>query len=427
MIATCPHCKNGFYIVPDMAGEVITCSKCKKKVRAPDRRGPSANAPKHPDDGIPSALLEETRAEMEERLKNEEEARIAAEHKLAEIEQAKVKAEELSRQQGEKLAQLEIECKGLAEDKASLVERLKKVGDAQTDNQKTALIETEIAARERAESAARELETKIAALEEKVKAAGAAKEQVEQRLADAEKQITEAQQKYQQEAKAHQTTQMKLSAESQAKAGLEARLNAETEKRTKAENELRNKAELAEKVDKQNKLIEQMETQLKAETSARLRTQAQLEQEIEKRNEVQKEVAMMQIRTEPRKEVKIVEQPMDYQKGVLRLVMVLSVMAAIAGGVIEYYYGYANYIVNRYFDKSSLLMFVNQPHLVPVNLLLFAVAGFIAVWVLYLPVRFVLKGFIPAVGSPPKMMVKESPVEVQREHGPQFSHGMWRN
>jgi hypothetical protein len=424
MIATCPHCKNGFYIVPDMAGEVITCSKCKKKVRAPDRRGPSVSPPKHPDDGIPSAILEETREEMEERLKNEEEARIEAEHKLSEIEEAKVKAEELSKQQGEKLTQLEKELKELAEDKASLVERLKKVGDAQTDNQKTAVIETEIAAREKAESVVRELEMKIAALEEEFKAAGAAKGQVEQQLADAEKQITEARQKYQQEAKAHQTTQTKLSAESQGKAGVEVRLKAEIEKRTKAESELRNKAELAEKVERQRKTIEQLESQLKAETSARLRSQAQLEQEVEKRNKMQREVAMIQMRPEERKETRVVKKSRNYQKGLLRLVMVLSVMAAIGGGVFAYNNGY---IINSHFDRPMLLPFFDKPQLVPINLILISLAAFTMVWVLYLPVGFVLKGFGSKAGPSEKVVVKKLPVETQSELKPQFSHGMWRS
>jgi hypothetical protein len=424
MIATCPHCKNGFYIVPDMAGEVVTCSKCKKKVRAPDRRGPSISPPKHPDDGIPSAILEETREELEERLKNETESRLEAETKLSEIEKAKVQAEELSKQQGERLAQLERECKGLAEERASLVERLKKVGDAQTDNQKTALIEAEIAAREKAEGVARELESKITALEEDLKTAGVAKGQVEQRLAEAEKQIAEAQQQYQQEAKAHQTTQMKLSAESQGKAGVEVRLNAEIEKRTKAENELRKKSELAEKVERQNTLIEQLETQLKAETSARLRTQTQLEQEIEKRNKMQKEVAMMQMRPEAPKETRAVKKPRDYQKGVLRLVMVLSVMAAIGGGVFAFYNGY---IINSHFDRPMMLPFFEEPHLLPINLVLISLAAFTMVWVLYLPVRFVIKGFGLKAGPSRKIAVKQSPVETQCELKPQFSHGMWRN
>jgi hypothetical protein len=426
MIATCPHCKNGFYIVPDMAGEVVTCSKCKKKVRAPDRRGPSAGPPTHPNDGIPDAILEETRAELEERLKNEEEARVEAQQKLAEIEQAKVKAEELSKQQGERLAQLERECKSLAEEKASLAERLKKVGDAQTDNQKTELIEAEIAAREKAEGTARELESKIAALEENIKAAGAAKEQVEQRLAEAEKQIVEAQQQYQQEAKAHQATQMKLSAESQGKAGIEVRLKAETDKRTKAENELRNKAELAEKVERQSKSIAQLETQLKAETSARLRTQAQLEQEVEKRNKVQKEVAMMRMRPEAPapKATKVVEKPRDYHKGVVRLVMVLSVMAAVAGGVFAYNNGY---IINSRFDRPMMLPFFDAPKLLPINLILISLAAFTMVWVLYLPVRFVLKGFGSKAGPTKKAAVKELPIETQSELKPHFAQGMWRN
>ncbi|MGA2094464.1 MAG: hypothetical protein ABSH16_13850 [Sedimentisphaerales bacterium] len=409
MIATCPHCKNGFYIVPDMAGEVVTCSKCKKN-------------------GIPVAAIEETREEMEERLKIEAEARMEAETKLAEVEGAKVKAEELSRQQGEKLAQLERELKELTETKASLVERLKTVGEAQADGQKSNLIEAEITAREKAERAARELESKILALEEELKTRMTAKEQTEQQLRDAEKRVPEAEQKYQQEARAHQATQMKLSAESQAKAGVEAQLKTEIERRTKAENELKDKSELAEQVGKQQESISRLEAQLKAETGARLRSQAQLEQEVEKRNKMQKEVVMMQMQADAHKEIKIVEQPRDYQKGPLRLAMVLSVMAAIAGGVFEYNNGYVNYIINRYFDTSAILPFFNKPHLVPMNLVLFAVAGFIAVWVLYLPVWFVISGFCSAPKATARIPKKEAmPDETQNEPQPQFAHGMWRS
>lgn len=419
MIATCPYCKNGFYIVPDMAGEVVTCSKCKKKVRAPDRRMKPANAPKIPEDGILSATLEETRVELEERLKNEAEARSEAEGKLAGIDVARIKAEELARQQGEKLAQLEKELKELTEAKASLMERLKTVGDAQATGQNPALIEAEIAAREKAEKAARELEEKITALEAEVNNHKESKEQ-------AEKQVVEVQQQYQQEARAHQATQMKLSSESQARAGIETQLKAEVERRTKAENELKGKAELEKQVKDQLHSIGQLEAQLKAETGARLRTQTQLEQEVEKRNKMQQEAAMVQMQNDSHKEVKVVEQTVDYQKGVLRLVMVLSVMAAIGGGVFEYYYGYANYVVNRYFDKSEILMFVNTPHLVPVNLVISGIAVFIFVWFLYLPVRFVISGF--SGGPAARKSKKEMPsVEEQTDLQPQFSHGMWRN
>jgi chemotaxis protein histidine kinase CheA len=404
-----------------MAGEVINCSKCKKKVRAPDRRVKSANAPPLPNDGIPIATMEETRAELEERLKLEEESRIEAERKLTDIDGARIKAEELSKQQGERLAQLEKEHKELTETKASLMERLKTVGDAPGNGQNSGVIEAEIAAREKAEKAARDLETKIAALDGELNNQKAAKEQ-------AEKQAVDAQQKYQQEARAHQTTQSKLTAESQSKAGIENQLKAEIERRTKAESELKTKAGIEERFENQLQEMNKLESQLKAETSARLRSQAQLEQEIEKRNRMQKEVSMMQIQTDTHKEVKFVEKPRDYHKGVLRLIMVLSVMAAIFGGVFEYYYGYANYILNRYFNDSALLLYVNRPHLVPINLVIFGVATFIFVWLLYLPVRFVIGGFSGESGPEVRKTKKEvSVVEEQSDARPQFLHGMWRS
>jgi DNA repair exonuclease SbcCD ATPase subunit len=82
MIGTCPHCQGGFYITPDLAGKIINCSKCKKQVRAPDRRsrGLSSDAP--PNDGIPIAIIAETKAETEERLKNETDAKNELEVRL---------------------------------------------------------------------------------------------------------------------------------------------------------------------------------------------------------------------------------------------------------------------------------------------------------------------------------------------------------
>jgi predicted Zn finger-like uncharacterized protein len=91
MIVTCPHCQGGFYIASELAGKVIVCSKCKKQVRAPDRQagGLSGQA----NDGIPTAILAETRVEVDERLKTEAEARAEMEKILKEALDARAKAE----------------------------------------------------------------------------------------------------------------------------------------------------------------------------------------------------------------------------------------------------------------------------------------------------------------------------------------------
>ena len=82
MIATCPYCQSGFYIASDLAGKVVACSKCKKQVRVPDRRGAGAGLPQQADGGIPAAIPADTRVEVEERLKAETEGRFEAEKKF---------------------------------------------------------------------------------------------------------------------------------------------------------------------------------------------------------------------------------------------------------------------------------------------------------------------------------------------------------
>ncbi len=116
MIATCPHCQSGFYISSEMAGMVLNCSKCKKQVRAPDRRG-CAPGPLS-DDGIPAAILAETRAEAEEHLKNETEARFELEKKIKDALDARTKAElqakidSQARQEAEERLKQEVMRKG---------------------------------------------------------------------------------------------------------------------------------------------------------------------------------------------------------------------------------------------------------------------------------------------------------------------------
>ena len=65
MIATCPHCRSGFYITPELAGKTTKCSKCKEQVRVPDRRSDTSSSSETPSDGIPFAILAETREEVE--------------------------------------------------------------------------------------------------------------------------------------------------------------------------------------------------------------------------------------------------------------------------------------------------------------------------------------------------------------------------
>jgi predicted Zn finger-like uncharacterized protein len=125
MIATCPHCQSGFYIASDLAGAVVKCSKCKKEVRAPDRRGCAPGPLSQPNDGIPMAILAETRAEAEEHLKNETEARFELEKKIKEALEAKTKAElqaktdAQAKQEAEERLKQEISARAAIEAKSS--------------------------------------------------------------------------------------------------------------------------------------------------------------------------------------------------------------------------------------------------------------------------------------------------------------------
>jgi len=222
MIATCPHCQNGFYIGPDLAGNVVTCSKCKKQVRAPDRRLRGDTAPEVPSDGIPMAILAETRAEAEERLKTETEARIEVEKRLKEAIEAKSKAEEAVL--AERRAREELEA------------RLK----AEAEARSKAGTQTEAENQDHAE------------LEGKLKDAVRARDELELKLKDADVNRVRA--------------ETRAQSESQAKAQIEELLQAEVEARVKAESQA--KAEAIAKKKAQTRLDEEIEAREKAEQEA---------------------------------------------------------------------------------------------------------------------------------------------------------------
>ncbi len=209
MIATCPHCQSGFYITPELAGKVINCSKCKKQVRAPDRRGGGPQAPS--SDGIPTAIVEETRGEIEERLKTETEARQEAEKNLKQALEEKARAEE--------------QAKTEAQAKTELEEKLKQTGNgAGTDT------------------------NALAEIEAKLKDTSRTRDELEKKLKD------------------EATARTKAEARAEAKAEIEKLLKAELEARTKAESQL--KAELSAKRKMQARLEEETETRKNAEKTA---------------------------------------------------------------------------------------------------------------------------------------------------------------
>jgi len=330
MIATCPHCQNGFYIGPDLAGNIVTCSKCKKQVRAPDRRLRGDSAPEVPNDGIPMAILAETRAEAEERLKTETEARIEAEKKLKEALEAKTRAEEQAKVDSQARAEVE--------------ERLKT--EVQLRSAVEAQLSAEIETKTKAES------QDLAELEGKLKEAARAKDELELKLKDADANRVRA------EALAE--------GESQAKTRIEQLMQTEVEARVKAE------------------------SQAKAEAIARKKAQTQLNDEVEAREKAEEEAAKAKTKLRDAAVAAIAMSPINLDKGLMRLTFVLSFIFAGVAGLIAYRNGY---IIWSHFDRPVRLPLFSGPVYIPVVLIAFCVGGFAAAWVAYLVAIFVIKGF----------------------------------
>ena len=276
MIATCPHCQNGFYISPDLAGNVVTCSKCKKQVRAPDRRLRGDSAPEAHNDGIPMVILAETRAEAEERLKAETEARIEAEKKLKEALEAKARAEEQAKVDSQSRAEAE--------------ERLK------TEVQLRSAVEAQLSTATKTES------QDHAELEEELKEAVRAKNELELKLKDSDATRARA------EALAE--------SESQAKTRIEQLMQTEVEARVKAE------------------------SQAKAEAIARKKAQTQLQDEVEAREKAEEDAAKAKTKLRDAEVAAIAMSPINLDRGLMRLTFVLSFVMAGMAGMIAYRNGY---------------------------------------------------------------------------------------
>jgi predicted Zn finger-like uncharacterized protein len=404
MIATCPHCQSGFYIVPDLAGQVITCSKCKKQVRAPDRRG--IITPAH-NDGIPMALLAETRAEIEERLKLEGEARIEAEKKLNDATETRIKAEQLVQELSQGKAQLEAALKETVAAKQDLIERLNTAGNAQTDDEKSALIKTEIAAREKTEENLRDAELKAATLEEKLKIETQKLMRAEEKL-DAEKSVhAEVQERLKTEQQAHSQTEEKLRTEisaratAEAEAAAEAKLRAGLERRLEAQTKA--KDELEEQIRIELQARTKTEAQVKTETMARMRVQSQVEADAGKLAKLEQELANAKTKLTDTHHTIIRKGSMNLDKGLLRMAAVLSIAAGVGGALFALHNGY---IINSHFDRPMILPFFKQPRLLPLNLIGITFASFALVWVGYLLVKFILRGFGGNVTAKAKKLPK---------------------
>lgn len=357
MIATCPHCQSGFYITPELAGKVINCSKCKKPVRAPDRRRNGSQATEPPDDGIPVATVAETKGEIEERLKAETEAKQELEKKLKTVLEEKERAEQAK---AELEARLQNAGGGSGADPKALTEveeKLKQALEEKTQAQEQVKAESSIRA---------ELEEKL-----KQTSAGAdtelrALKEIEAKLKETIKTKDEMEKKLRDETSARKKAEAQAECEATAKAEIEKLLKAELEARTKAE------------------------SKLKPEASAKRKMQALLDEEIEARKNAEKLAAAAKARLRDLENSSVNRQPVNLCRGLRRLCLVLSPVAAIITGVIAYNRGY---VLLSPFDRPVRLPFFGEPVYLPLMTLALSAAGLAAVWAVYLVIVFVFKGF----------------------------------
>ena len=348
MIATCPHCQSGFYISSEMAGAVIKCSKCKKEVRAPDRRGCAPGPLSQADDGIPVAKLAETRVEAEEHLKNETEARFELEKKIKDALDAKAKAE--------------FQAKIDAQAKQDAEERLHKEVSARAAIEAKLLTETD--ARRKAEEAAMAQKQAREEFEEKLKTEVNFKADVQ--VESISRELTEVKAKLKETEDARTEAQTLAAKEAEVKAQLEQQLLAETEAKIKAE------------------------SQAKAEALSKKKYQSQVESEAAVRIKLEKELETVKAGIQEAKVAASSLKPMNFIKGLARLTFFLSLVAAVGGGYLAYINGY---IINSHFDRPMHLPMFSKAVYLPVNLIAISVGSYLTAWVVFLILLFIIKGF----------------------------------
>jgi predicted Zn finger-like uncharacterized protein len=415
MIATCPHCQSGFYISPDMAGNVINCSKCKKQVRAPDRRArglPSSNAP--PADGIPMAIIAETKAEVEERLKNETEAKHELEQRLRKERQTLAELQE-------RLLK-ETEAKRKAEQAAlALAEKLKKSGLEVPESEIESLKENASKAQKNLQDAI-EARTKA---EEQVRAESHAKAEAQEQLKQLQQTRTELESKLSTETEARKKAEEAMRLENQGRAELEARLKAESEARARAESlrgkegeglsklenkiqeaeaararaesqaqsESQTKANLEKQLKEERDLRGKLESQWRAEIMAKRKMQTQLESEEKTREKAEAGSLELKAKLQELEKAEAKRKSINLSKGLMCLTVPLSFIFAAVAGYIAYTNGYTINGPFGHFDRPVHLPIFEQPVYLPINLVAISVAGFLSAWGLYLIELFIIRGF----------------------------------
>ena len=367
MIATCPHCQSGFYISSEMAGAVVNCSKCKKQVRAPDRRGCAPGPLSQANDGIPIAKLAETRAEAEEHLKSETEARFELEKKIKDVLEARTKAEFQAKIDAQARQEAEERLKQEVSVKAAIEAKLLTEIDVRTKAEESAM----------AEKQARE------ELEEKSKTETEARLKAEVQLETFGRELAEIKAKLKEAEEARMEAESRVANEAELKGQLAQRLQAETEAKVKAE------------------------SQAKAEAIAKKKYQSQAESEASAKTRVEQELEAVKSRIRSAQAEASTHRPVDLVKGLTRLTFILSFVAAGVGGYIAYINGY---VINSHYDRPMHLPMFSKPVYVPVDLIAISIGSFIATWVAYLIVLFVIKGFSRPSAAKIKTITRSKPM-----------------
>ena len=367
MIATCPHCQSGFYISSEMAGAVIKCSKCKKEVRAPDRRGCAPGPLSQADDGIPAAVLAETRAEAEEHLKNETEARFELEKKIKDALDAKTKAELQAKIDSQARQEAEERLKQEVMARAAIEAKFLTETDAGTKAEESAM----------AEKQAREN------FEEKLKAETEARLKADAQIDTISRDLAEVKAKLKETEEARMEAETRAVKEAEVKGQLEQRLQAETEAKVKAE------------------------SQAKAEAIAKKKYQSQAESEASARIKMEQELEAVKTRTRDAETAARVRKPINLTKGLARLTFILSFVAAGVGGYIAYINGY---VISSHFDRPMHLPMFSRPVYLPVNLIAISIGSFIAAWVAFLIIFFIIKGFSRSSVTKIKTITRSEPM-----------------
>ncbi|MGD0571435.1 MAG: MJ0042-type zinc finger domain-containing protein [Sedimentisphaerales bacterium] len=382
MIATCPHCQNGFYIASELAGTVVNCSKCKKQVRAPDRRGCAPGLLSQANDGIPVAILAETRAEAEEHIKNETEARFELEKKIKDSLDAKAKAE--------------FQAKIDAQARQEAQERLKQEVSTRAAIEAKLLTETDV--RRKAEESAMAEKQARENFEEKLKTETEARLKADAQVEAISRQLAEVKAKLIEAEDARKETETRVVKEAEVKGQLEQQLQAETEAKIKAEKQTKAEAFAKKKY----------QSQAKSEAAVIIK----LEEELEA---VKAKIKDAKVAASGRKVTNII-------RGFVRLTFILSLVAAGIGGYIAYINGY---IINSHYDRPVYLPMFSKEVYLPINLIAISAGSYIAVWVVFLILLFVIRGFSRSSSTKIKTIARAEPMV--KETYIAGEGGLWRS